>query len=227
MHAAADSGVLATFHRTRWSILAAVLPLAATALAAGDPEPPVTAELALPVVPPLAVSATRPETCPGFVRDMLKLDATAPVTCAPGRFPEDGYFVRGFYTTSELWERVAVVAADGSRLIVPLEDLPSRLRRDGDSACLVAIDLDGDGIDEVLTSYRVNLDDRTVIGIETRRAGLAIEYVSSKLLLSENRCAPCENFEILRAAGASLRHPRCRNRKVDDFVTVTNGRPTR
>jgi hypothetical protein len=227
--------VLATLHGIRSSVVAAVLPLAVTLLAAGDPAPPVTAALALPataelarpVDPPVPISATRRETCPGFVRALLKLDPTASVTCAPGRFPEDGYFVRGFYTTSELWERVAVVSADGSRLVAPFQDLPSRLQRDGDSASLVSIDLDGDGIDEVLTSYRVNLDDRTEIGVETRRADLAIEYRSNRQLLSENLCAPCKNIEILRAGGASVRHPRCRDRRVDDLVVVRHGRPTR
>ena len=122
-------------------MLAAVLLLAVMPLAAGDRPPAV--HLALDVEPAIpverSVAPARPETCPGFVRELLKLDATASLSCAPGRFPDDGYFVRAFYRTSELWERVAVVAADGSRLLVPPEDQPSRLQRDGDSACLVEI----------------------------------------------------------------------------------------
>ena len=214
-------------------MLAAVLPLAVMALATGDRppavrrDPMVDVEPELPVARPVAAAPARPETCPGFVRDLLKLDASATVSCAPGRFPDDGYFVRGFYRTSELWERVAVVAADGSRFVVPPEDQPSRLQRDGDSACVVAIDLDGDGVDEVLTTYRVDLADRTAIGVEARRPGVAIEYLANRQLLSENLCAPCQNLEILRASGEPVRYPRCSDRKVDDLVSVTGDTPTR
>jgi len=45
--------------------------------------------------------------------------------------------------------------------------------------------------------------------------------------LSENLCAPCQNLEILRASGAPVRYPRCRDHEVDDLVSVTDGRPTR
>jgi len=44
--------------------------------------------------------------------------------------------------------------------------------------------------------------------VQTSWSGEQFELPAAGLR-SENLCAPCQNIEILRAAGASLRHPRC------------------
>src|SRR5678816_88652 len=109
-----------------WPLLAAATATTAGLLVVAGSEPAEPVEqlvvkefhgCVLPKPPP-----PPPESCPTGVRAQLKLDRGDTVVCVHGTFGADrapGYFVIGYYRTSEAWERLAVVADDG-RLLVPL-----------------------------------------------------------------------------------------------------------
>lgn len=65
------------------------------------------------------------DACPPHVRAAIHVGADATVSCVRGQFPEPGTFVFAQYTTTETWERFAVVADDG-HLIVPMLDRPGK-----------------------------------------------------------------------------------------------------
>jgi hypothetical protein len=91
----------------------------------------------------------RADTCPTWARERLRLPADATVRCAKGNFGEPGWFVHGVYTTTERWERYGVLTPDGTREIVSLVDRPSLF----DAVSYSAVDVDGDGKNEVLGRY--------------------------------------------------------------------------
>jgi hypothetical protein len=121
-----------------------------------------------PVATPAAtieIAAVSPQSCPVFIRD--RFDPSFVVTCVRGQFIRydgddgdsmlnlgptsslmQGYFVRAAYQTSEAWERIGMVAEDGSRDLAPFVDRPTR--HDSAAVCYFTTDLDGDGGDEIV-----------------------------------------------------------------------------
>jgi len=96
------------------------------------------------VVEPGPVVAAPAQPCPDAVRARLHLDAPTSVRCVAGNYGTPGYFVHATYDTTETWERYGVVALDG-RVLVPMADRP--LLRPLD---FHAMDLNGDGVDEIV-----------------------------------------------------------------------------
>jgi len=116
-----------------WSILfvagCAVVGLVAANVMSNDIAPPqgrVTVVSVVEVVPdvdPPIIVGIPPaqEPCPVHVRAAMKLDDSANLICTR---VETGTSVVGFYRTTEMWQRTAIVA-DNGRLLSPLIDSPT------------------------------------------------------------------------------------------------------
>ncbi|MCW5801910.1 MAG: hypothetical protein KIT31_05940 [Deltaproteobacteria bacterium] len=113
-----------------------------------------------PSAPPIARDrpvvthcAPRPlARCPAAVLAKTGLDANAVVACVKAEVGEPAYFVFGHYTTTEAWERLGVVSADGARELVPFVDRPMRAGYRIET--YASLDLDGDGRHEVIAISR-------------------------------------------------------------------------
>src|SRR5258706_1164952 len=74
----------------------------------------------IPEVQP--IPEAKPDSCPPAVRAQLHVDDSATTVCLR---TERRYFAFAYYFTTEWWELVREIAADGSRLLAPIVDRPS------------------------------------------------------------------------------------------------------
>lgn len=119
---------------------------------------------AAPVANTSAGGAGRPSTpCPEAAVIEARLRALWAVpaeqaieaTCAPGRFPADGWAVAALVHVSEdeAWARGAVLAAAGAEAIAVGDEQPIaawQVGEGGGGYGYEALDLDGDGVDELI-----------------------------------------------------------------------------
>ncbi len=110
-----------------------------------------------------AQTVTAPVACPAAeqvaarVRDVWKVapDATITATCAPGVFPAAGWAIDAVVEVAEgeAWTRQVVLAAADGAVIADTDEesvAPWRLDEGGGLMTLEPIDLDGDGVSELI-----------------------------------------------------------------------------
>jgi hypothetical protein len=139
------------------TLIALVAALGAGALLA----PRHTGEVVHPQPPPRVEVGLRDSGCPAFVK--ARFDATYELTCVAGEFPAAGYFVRAKYRTTEAWERIGVVSADGKKDLAAFADRPCRF---GDARVdYEGVDLDHDGTMELIATASPDVES-IVVAIE-------------------------------------------------------------
>jgi hypothetical protein len=94
-----------------------------------------------------------PSSCPAAVRATVGLDDTAAVACLKASVGEPAYFVFGHYTTTEAWERIGVVSADGSRILTQFVDRPSRRNQGFRLGGYATLDVNSDGRAEAVATW--------------------------------------------------------------------------
>src|SRR5688572_3134560 len=72
------------------------------------------------------------------------------VRCTPGLFPTPGFYVE---VDDDKLFRAAILAADGKTEVVPFKSDHDRLRATSITDC-ATVDLDGDGVDEIVETWR-------------------------------------------------------------------------
>lgn len=105
--------------RSGLTALLAAAGLAALTALVPPPHAP-TVRVPAPVPPP-SVVAPAPPACPAYVRGALRVDDAALLDCIP---VATGTFAVARYHTTEWWQRMAIVATDGT-LVAPTIDTPS------------------------------------------------------------------------------------------------------
>jgi hypothetical protein len=107
-----------------------------------------------------ACTEARVEEIRAHLQGRWNTTAALSVRCTAGRFPTPGYFIEA--SSSEL-RRTGIVAIDGTTEVVPFdEEVPAPF-----ASSIIAwatVDLDGDGIDEIVETWRRNPQDRMSSG---------------------------------------------------------------
>jgi hypothetical protein len=166
-------------HVTFIALTASCTPPAATAAVANHTPPP--RSLRRPSCPGEPSAIVR-----GWVRAELK---DLRVDCVGGNFPAPGWFIDAIYERDgQATETLGIAATEGDRdLIAPVEDEISRVQFDGTTATYYAVDLDGDGIDEIVRSSRWSENGFVdVMSYVLQVHGSAIDVIQGPLVASDD-----------------------------------------
>ena len=180
------------------AFLAAIGWLVASVGACAPRSPPLLSNFAAP--------ARRPECTAALVasldrelRERWRLDEPLRVRCVPGRFPEPGFYIEG---TAELsgFRGAGILAASGNAELVAFDRESLRLGEQVRE--LLATDLDGDGADEIVESWRKNAHGSDSWVIVRRRDGARLDRIEGPhLSVSHPSLGACAaSTELTRSA---------------------------
>jgi hypothetical protein len=106
-------------------------------------------------VPPRPVCADRMTEIEATLRDRWQITGELHVRCTAGTFPGPGYFIQAFAASID---RTGVLDADGRTIRVPFVDEKRPLVATS-VIDYATVDLDGDGVDEIVETWRKRAHD--------------------------------------------------------------------